>query len=275
MGVDQKIHLRISSDMYAYREYSLYGPRRLKQIARFIQNRSGRDEHRSGYRNLFGNETFVLEFNILTSKPSLVSKICRSGVFEFIAWKYNYNWDRIIQDIVRNRSVLNGYCGLFGLETETEIRRLLQRVSNKLSSIFILPGDSSDIKVRKRYNDARLNLYTGADVFGVEGGTVAHSVTDFSETILNPLMRRMFWSSYVPGTGQFSVSVTNLDKLDGGDWDCPICLEGFTSENKGLKFSPCNHGIHFSCLRGFFLSSGNKGVTCPLCREEILNLVSW
>jgi len=87
-------------------------------------------------------------------------------------------------------------------------------------------------------------------------------------------MRRMFWSSYIPGTGKFSVSIDNLDKLTNESELCPICLDDFSPENEGLKLEPCGHAIHFGCIRGFFLSSTVNRVTCPLCRGDIMNLVS-
>jgi hypothetical protein len=258
--------------MYAHQELSLYGIRRLKRIARFIQNRVIYEDLRSGFRAMFGEGGFRLEFNILTPKAVLVGRICQSGVFEFIATKYHFRWETLIQDLTSRSEIMFAYCGLLGLETEIERRRLLQRISNKLSVIFHFPGDPIDVRSRKQNNDLRLNLLLGGPIFGQEPLAVAQSVSNFSDTITNPLIRRIFWNSYVPGTGQFSISVANLDKLVDEENNCPICLENFHADHTGLILQPCGHGIHFPCVKNLLLSSGNRTTLCPLCRAEITNL---
>lgn len=45
--------------------------------------------------------------------------------------------------------------------------------------------------------------------------------------------------------------------------ECCICLEN--SEEKLLKFACCDHALHGSCMKDWFIAN----TTCPICREVV------
>jgi hypothetical protein len=54
--------------------------------------------------------------------------------------------------------------------------------------------------------------------------------------------------------------------LDGGAWDCAICLDDDGGDGGKLARLPCRHVFHLQCVRGWLMRGG---VTCPLCNLRL------
>lgn len=219
---------------------------------------------------MFGDEIFPLNFTTFDEKSTLVEKICRSGIVYRVAARCDFSWDELIREMVCSKKILHAYCGLFGMETESLTQRLLQKVSDNLSTIFIFPGDPPARRSRKQNNDIRLNTYSETRLFGAEESLL--TIPDFQTTLDDPRVRRNFWGIYTPGTGRFAVSTSNLDHLIDEEEYCPICLYPFVATAPGIKLLPCAHAIHVSCARMLFLTGGDLPVICPLCRARVVDL---
>ena len=62
------------------------------------------------------------------------------------------------------------------------------------------------------------------------------------------------------------------------DIDCPICFNSYSRENYILKDSNKNHGInsrcrHWFCVNCIYKFKNNYIHKCPLCREDLTELL--
>lgn len=259
-------------------EIARYGPRRLRKIARFIRNGG------PGYELLFGEErSWALEFGFNTPKPILVDRISNCGAFQHVAQRFLFSWERLLAGLAIERKLMQGVCNLFGMEQESNrlsnqgLRQeegmiILQRLVNKLSNVYTFPGDPMHPISRKRMNDIRLNALFRKNIFGKEPLSVAQGVTSFKDAVVDPLLRVIFWSCYVPGTGLFNVSISNLDQLTESEDCCSICMDDLSITFPGIKLQPCNHVFHPRCIQSLILSMGDQPISCPLCRTLIMDL---
>jgi hypothetical protein len=254
-----------------HHELCHYGIKRLKKIAHFICH------------NTVLEKRYDIEVTAGVSQATLVNRIAECGVFDDIATNVGNSWERLISEIVTNQIFVFGLCGLFGIQTDKMIGRLrhqqddnntllafmlIQKLVNKLSVIYRFPGDPTMAKCRKRMNDIRLNAVFKRNLFGKEPLAIAREITSFRDALNDPIVRMIFWSCYRPGTGQFKVSVSNLDSIVSEEDDCPICLEYFDTISPGIRIKPCGHTFHPRCIQGLILSL-DKVVLCPMCRSQV------
>jgi hypothetical protein len=258
-------------------EISKYGIKRLRRISRYLKNGG------VGYESLFGDRGWRLDYSLNTPKPVLVDRISQCGAFQFVGEKFQYSWEAVLVRLATDSSTLSGVCLLFGMEKELskitnpgtsaeEKMNVLQRAVNKLSIIYTFPGDPFHPISRKRMNDMRLNALFQKKIFGREPLALARGVTTFHDAVSDPAIREIFWSCYVPGTGLFNISFSNLDQLSGSDDCCSICMEEFTDSYPGIKLQPCTHFFHPKCIQQLILSIHEKDVLCPLCRTIVNDL---
>jgi hypothetical protein len=149
---------------------------------------------------------------------------------------------------------------------------ILHKLVNKLSNVYIFNGDPMHPVSRRKMNDIRLNCLFKKKMFGREALTIAKSVSSFKDAINDPYIRTIFWSNYTPGTGLFSISVSNLEQLSDVDDCCSICLESFSIEVPGIKLHPCGHVFHATCIQDLILNMSSLDVHCPLCRSKVEEL---
>jgi hypothetical protein len=236
-----------------------------------------------GYESLFGDRGWRVDYSLNTPKTVLVDRISNCGAFHFLAEKFQYSWEALLVRLATDLSSFTGFCSLFGMDQDvTRITNLsstvedrmciLQRVVNKISIIYLFPGDPFHPVSRKRMNDMRLNALFQKRIFGQEPLALAQSVTSFHDAISDPAIREIFWSCYVPGTGLFSVSFSDLDHLDRSDDCCSICMDEFSDIHPGIKLQPCTHVFHPKCIQQLILSIHDKDVLCPLCRTNVNDL---
>lgn len=254
-----------------HHELGNYGVKRLRKIANFLRH-GGR-----GAWAVMDDTRYQLDITMNTTKGTLVNKICECGVFEDIANRFGNSWERIISEIVTNENFAYGLCGLFGVDIDRIFANhldkkfaiiLIQKIVNKLSVVFVFPGDPIMARCRKRMNDIRLNALFKNNIFGKEPLAIAKEITSFQDAIRDPIVRIIFWSCYKPGTGQFKVSVSNLDKIIDEECSCSICLDVFDNISPGIKIKPCGHNFHPKCIQELILSM-DKVVLCPLCRTQV------
>jgi len=263
-----------------YNEITRYGQRRLRKIARFLKHGG------PGYEALFGEETsWRLDYGPSTPKQVLVDRISNSGAFQHVSYQFQHSWERMLAAVVIDKNVLVGLCSLFGMEGEVakltvpegqvsveDSIGVLQKVVNKLSIIYTFPGDPSHPVSRKRMNDIRLNALFRRNIFGTEPLNIARAVGSFKDAMSDPVLRTVFWSCYVPGTGRFTISVSNLDQITDIDDCCSICMDDFSIEQPGICLNPCQHIFHPRCIQALILSIGDSPITCPLCRSKVDDL---
>jgi len=148
----------------------------------------------------------------------------------------------------------------------------INKVTNKLSIIYMFPGDPSHPISRKRMNDIRINALRKRNIIGRDALSIAREVTSFREAISDKFMRRVFWSCYEQGTGNFSISMSNLDQLTNVDDWCPICIGEFSDMFPGIRLQPCQHIFHPRCIQELILNIGDLDMTCPTCRGIVVSL---
>lgn len=56
----------------------------------------------------------------------------------------------------------------------------------------------------------------------------------------------------------------------GSNGDCAICLESLSNQRR-IKYVPCNHVLHQSCAEAW----DQTGLFCPLCKKEIEGWIPW
>jgi hypothetical protein len=260
-----------------YLEISKYGLKRLRRIARYLRNGG------VGYESLFGERGWRIDYSMDTPKTVLVDRIGQCGAFQSLGERFHNSWEPFLVQLATDPSTLMGICTLFGMEQELsrlassgvtmeDKMAVLQRAVNKLSIVYTFPGDPFHPVSRKRMNDMRLNAIFKRKIFGREPLALAQGVTTFHDAVSDPVIREIFWSCYVPGTGLFNVSFSNLDKLVGEDDCCPICMEDFTNTYPGIKLQPCTHIFHPRCIQQLIVSIHNKDVLCPMCRTVVEDL---
>jgi hypothetical protein len=260
-------------------EIGKYGLRRLKSIARFIQFGG------PGYEALF--ETRRWQFpsgeDLNETKEFLVHQIVSSGAFEQVERNFQYSWERLLVALVTSKETVAGTCRLLGLdsvargvinEPTKNVLAIVQRVVNKLSIIYQFPGDHYHPVSRKRMNDIRLNALFKKDLFGKDPMTVARNVESFRDALTDPYIRGIFWSQYVPGTGLFKVSVSNLEQVTECDDYCSICMDEFSFTYPGIHLSPCLHVFHPKCIQHLIVNRISGQVLCPLCRQEVRDILA-
>ena len=258
----------------AHHELGNYGVRRLRKIANFLRH-GGR-----GAWALLDDRRYELAITSSMTKTMLVERIATCGVFEEIANRFGNSWERLISEIVTNQNFVYGLCNLFGVDTDKVLLHLgfdndksvglilIQKIVNKLSVVYMFPGDPTMARCRKRMNDIRLNALFKNNIFGKEPMTIAKEISSFHDAIKDPIMRIIFWSCYKPGTGQFKVSVSNLDQIINEEESCPICLDCLDNLTPGIRLKPCGHSFHPKCIQELILSV-DKMVVCPMCRTEV------
>jgi hypothetical protein len=260
-----------------YLEISKYGPKRLRRMARYLKNGG------LGYESLFGNRGWRIDYNLNTPKQILVDRISNCGAFQFIGEKFQMSWEALLVRLATDKSTFMGICSLFGMDQEItkitnnntsveERMSILQRVVNKLSIIYTFPGDPYHPVSKKRMNDMRLNALFQKKIFGKEPLALAQTVSSFKVAVTDPALREIFWSCYVPGTGMFNISFTNLDQIIQDEDCCPICMEEFTDILPGIRLQPCSHIFHPRCIQHLILSIHEKDVICPMCRGVVNDL---
>lgn len=250
----------------ARHELSRYGLRRLRKIASFLKYGG-----RGAWEVLLSN-VYDIDSSGEVSAEKLVNYIANCGVFEAMANRFEQSWERLLSEIVISQNFVYGLCSLFGIDTVMLDRSsafvYIQKIVNKLSTVYTFPGDPSMARCRKRMNDIRLNSLFHNNIFGQEPLVIAQQITSFEDAIKDPILRFIFWSCYRPGTGQFKISVSNLDKVVNEDDSCSICLDSFDVLCPGVRIKPCSHIFHTKCIQDLILSM-DKRVLCPLCRAEI------
>lgn len=233
-------------------ELVLYGILRLKRIVKFLSGRCRREDLREGYWELFGPLAWITDTpRFLSGKHGLIRKISDCGAFQYVEDKYDRNWNRLIFELISNVRVLRGFCGLFGIKVVGNYENhmyLCRNILHKLSKIFVFPGDSLHPLDRKQMNDIRFSSLMRGNFYGRESRTIAREIESFDVSIHDPLLRRIFWSNYVPGTGAFRVSFSELDHFESAEECCSICLQEFSPEHAGAMLSPCRHSLHVQCL---------------------------
>jgi hypothetical protein len=255
-------------------EISKYGCRRLRNIARFLRNNANET-----YR-MFGSRGWRIDYNFSTPKNVLVDRISNCGAFQHMAQEFNYLWVLILLEICTEKQSLMEMCYLFGMEHDARKlitnpsdeecqRNILRKIINKLSTVYTFPGDPLHPISKKRMNDLRLNSIFQKGILGRETFQVAQTINSFRDTIIDPSLRTIFWSNYVPGTGQFNLSLSNLDQLCEVDDCCSICMDEFSEEARGIRIRPCGHIFHPSCLQGFIIRIHDPEIKCPMCRGEV------
>lgn len=261
-----------------YYEISRYGIRRLRKIARFLKHGG------TGYEALFGETAgWRIEYGPSTPKQVLVDRISNSGAFQYISYQFHHSWERFLASVAMDKNSLTGLCNIFGMEGEvTKLTSedvsvedgisILQKVVNKLSIVYTFPGDPVHPLSRKRMNDIRLNALFRRNIFGTEPLNIARAVRSFKEAMTDPVIRTVFWSCYVPGTGRFAISVSNLDQITETDDCCSICMDDFDIHQPGICLNPCQHVFHPRCIQALILSIGDSPITCPLCRSKVVDL---
>lgn len=239
-------------------ELAKYGQRRLRRIAEYLVY-GGR-----GFSKIFLEKRWVI------SETNLLEGVCSSGAFEYIRDRYNSSWEILIASLMLDADCLHGFCKLFGMMEVGDDS--LRKVVNKLSVVYIFPGDPSHPISRKKINDIRIDALSRRNFFGREPVSIARQIASFEETITDPILRNIFWNCYTPGTGNFSISVSNLEQLDEvNDW-CPVCLEEFTNVFPGIRLDPCLHIFHPRCIQALILNLGNTEMICPTCRGPVSSL---
>lgn len=253
-----------------HHELCHYGIKRLKKIANFLRH------------NTMFDKRYEIEITSTTSQATLISRIAECGVYEYIADNVGNSWERLISEIVTNQIFVYALCGLFGIDTDKIVRQnrhhqdnnatlafiLIQKIVNKLSVVYQFPGDPPMARDRKRMNDVRLNAVFKRNIFGKEPLTIAKEISSFRDSLSDPILRIIFWSCYRPGTGQFKISVSNLDSIVCDEDTCPICLDYFDTISPGIRIKPCGHIFHPRCIQTLILSL-DKVVLCPMCRSQV------
>jgi hypothetical protein len=274
----EKIKHKIDHPMTTpHLEISKYGLKRLVRIARFLKNGG------VGYEALFEDRTWRIDYNFNTQKQVLVDRISNCGAFQFVGEKFQYSWESVLVRLATDQTTFGGVCSMFGMDKElTKITNthttmeermiILQRAVNKLSFIYTFPGDPFHPVSRKRMNDMRLNALFQKRIFGKEPLAIAQTVSSFKDAVRDPVIREIFWSCYVPGTGMFNISFSNLNQLVEEEDCCPICMEEFTNVFPGIQLKPCCHVFHPRCIQHLILSIHEREVTCPMCRTPIDDL---
>jgi hypothetical protein len=258
-------------------EISKYGIKRLRRISRYLKNGG------MGYESLFGDQGWRMDYSLNTPKQVLVDRISQCGAFQFIYEKFQHSWETILVRLATDLSTLIGTCSLFGMDQDIsklsnsganieERMNVLQRIVNKLSVIYTFPGDPFHPVSRKRMNDIRLNALFKKKIFGREPLALAQGVTTFHDAVSDPSVREIFWSCYVPGTGLFNISFSNLEQLSAIEDCCSICMEEFTDTYPGIRLRPCTHIFHPRCIQQLILSIHERDVLCPLCRKTVEDL---
>ena len=246
-------------------ELNNYGIRRLVRICEYIMY-GGR-----GYFKLFGDRRWSMDLSDRDSPRDIRDRICACGVFEFIQHKYNMSWEILLASIMMDEDCLYAFCKLFGMiDCQGEVS--LRRLTNKLSIVYAFPGDPPHPVSRKKINDIRLNALVKRNLLGNDPVTIARNVSSFDQVITDRVLRNIFWSCYIPGTGNFSISVSDLDQLDSLDDWCSICLEEFTNVFPGIKLYPCMHVFHPRCIQQLILNLGDNEMNCPTCRRRVSSL---
>lgn len=250
-------------------ELSRYGYGRLQRIARFL--RYGGD----GFTSLFG-ESITWERGIIessSSKTILLDSISRCGAFQSIPEKFNSSWDRLLVSLTVDRLLLTGFFNMFGIESPgSNATVCLRRIVNKLSVVYMFPGDPIHPTSRKRMNDIRLNAMIRRNLIERNPLEIARSFGTFRETLEDPIVRTIFWNQYVRGVGGFTISVSNLDQIVGFDDCCSICMEEFSYDIPGIELHPCRHVFHIQCIQNLMRYTTTRGVLCPMCRSEVRDL---
>lgn len=255
---------------HPHHELARYGVKRLKRIVGYVKNGG------PGYETLFGGMVWRLEFRSYLTKQQIMDRICSCGIFQYVETKFGASWERLITAIALDKGALEGFYNLLGMndpfKTIEEGMRILQRVTNKLSNIYEFPNDPPHPVSRKKTNDLRLNAIFKKNIFGQEPINIARQISSFKEVVQDPFIRLIFWSCYTPGTGTFTISVSNLDQLIDLEDCCPICLEGFVQGYSGIRLHPCKHVFHPVCIQNLILRAMDNRITCPICRTEVTNL---
>uniref|UniRef100_A0A7N0UB87 RING-type E3 ubiquitin transferase n=1 Tax=Kalanchoe fedtschenkoi TaxID=63787 RepID=A0A7N0UB87_KALFE len=57
-------------------------------------------------------------------------------------------------------------------------------------------------------------------------------------------------------------AIGGVERVIGGEGECPICLEKDEEEEKGFACMPCSHSFHVKCIQVWLRISR----FCPLCR---------
>lgn len=239
-------------------ELAKYGPRRIRRIAEFLVY-GGR-----GFSKIFLEKRWVI------SESNVLEGVCSSGAFEYICERYNRSWEILIASLMLDEDCLHGFCKLFGMMEVGEDS--LRKVVNKLSVVYIFPGDPAHPLSRKKINDIRIGALTRRNLSGRDPANIAREITSFDQAVTDPLLRNIFWNCYTPGSGNFAISVSNLEQLDDVDDLCPVCLEEFTNVFPGIRLQPCHHIFHPRCVQALILNLGDLEMTCPVCRSHVSSL---
>ena len=131
------------------------------------------------------------------------------------------------------------------VSNEQTIRRNYWLMYPRIQTIFDTQNESSIPEIRAELEQ----LYEQVDDFVPYDHSMSNVV--YSSELSNQVER---YANQV-----FSVH-RSLDE------DCPVCLENFTDSNNVVRFIPCGHLIHHTCLIHY--QRLNRSALCPVCRSS-------